>query len=165
MIIGFTGSRNGMTDAQLRNVMHIVVALNMTEARHGDCRGSDSQFARFANDVLPAHKVIVHPPIKDIDRAFEIRPGNVVREPKTYLYRNRDIVDESEIVIGCPPSNDWLNHGGTFFSLRYSIKRKKPTIICWPNGSMSAENCSASEISDAICSRLARVQPADGITN
>ena len=42
MIIGFTGSRKGMTGEQAAVVMRLL--LSATEGHHGDCVGADEQF-------------------------------------------------------------------------------------------------------------------------
>lgn len=43
MILGFTGTRQGMTDYQQAQVRRFLVAYQCTILHHGDCIGADAQ--------------------------------------------------------------------------------------------------------------------------
>lgn len=139
MRISFTGTRKGTTRQQFENIRRLVEILGMTEAHHGDANGADCEFAGLANELLPPGKVIVHPPSNTKERAFCAMPGNIVRPEKNYFARNRDIVNEGEVTIGAPPTNEEQKSGGTFYTLAHSKKVGHPTIICWPDGRVTVE--------------------------
>jgi hypothetical protein len=147
MKIGFTGTRNGMTDAQ-RSKFQELVLLGLsdtpTEFRHGSCKGCDVQAARYLRSIFNewherfgsiATIRIVALPGPDGDPCQEISGVDDETLPgKTHFARNRDIVNASDLVIGCPPSDGWMNTGGTFYTLDYAIKKGKPTWVIWPDG-------------------------------
>ncbi len=58
------------------------------------------------------------------------------RPAKTHFARNRDIVDETEVLIACPCEMEHQDRGGTWYTADYALKRGKRTIIVWPDGSM-----------------------------
>jgi hypothetical protein len=59
--------------------------------------------------------------------------------PKPYLERNRDIVDSTELLIACPKDMT-ESSGGTWATVRYARKQKKPIVVVWPDGSVTEEN-------------------------
>ena len=44
MKLGFTGTRNGMTDLQKNTVSRLIISSNTVLANMGDCIGSDTDF-------------------------------------------------------------------------------------------------------------------------
>lgn len=105
MIVGFTGTQNGMTHNQRRAFFEdtpIKAIMDVCyKVHHGDCVGSDADFHRIVRfkEVVP---IVIHPPDRDIKRAFCV--GNEMKEPKPYLERNHDIVDACDVLIACPKS-------------------------------------------------------------
>ena len=141
--IGFTGTRNGMTEAQKKRVKFIINNLHYLEtdspnekivAHHGDCVGADLDF----HTIVRNHGgfwVKCHPPNKSNLRAYSLCDESV--KEKGYLTRDRDIVDESEIVIGCPRENTEPEDdraGGTWYTIRYAQRTDTVVIVVWPNG-------------------------------
>ena len=139
MKIGFTGTRLGMTDAQHKKLAYqlmYVVGNAPHEFRHGGCQGADVQAARTIRNCydLGMVRIVCHPgPEGD---SFQESSGVDDEElpGKTHFARNRDIVDASDLVVGCPGVATWNERGGTFYTMKYAIKKGKPLVIVWPNG-------------------------------
>lgn len=146
MILGFTGTRHGMTLAQQQTVRRLIhgsaLALavgggGLTEVHHGDCIGADCQFHHIVRDVNPGIIVIVHPPTDHKLRAY--CRGDEIRPVKPYLTRNADIVTASDHLIATPKSTSETSHGGTWWTIRHTRERGKPVTIVWPDGRIEVE--------------------------
>jgi hypothetical protein len=135
MIIGFTGTREGMSPAQAYTVRNLLTELKGDIVHHGDCVGSDSIFDMIANEY--GSTVIVHPPVDDRLRAF--CTSSTTRTPKPYLDRNRDIVEESDILIATPLQHQEIKKGGTWYTVRYAREIGKRVLIVWPNGTVTRD--------------------------
>jgi hypothetical protein len=147
MILGFTGTRFGMTDAQKRVVRNFLVERHVVEFHHGDCLGADDQAAMIVKELragegsllLPKCKITIHPPIDQAYRAGHVvdpAHGDEIRMAKTHFARNRDIVDESAVLIGTPAQDKWQTVGGTWYTIEYARKRQKSMMVVWPNGTV-----------------------------
>jgi len=131
MILGFTGSQKAPSVEQFDALHELVIRLAPAEAHHGDCIGSDYVFHHICLELnIP---VILHPPIDPKAQAF-CEFAHVVLEAKEYLVRNKDIVNESDVVIACPPTFVELQRSGTWSTWRYASKIEKETYIVYPNG-------------------------------
>lgn len=115
--VGFTGTQQGMTDAQKAQVDLLLAELghDAVELHHGDCVGADEE----AHDLADNHAfdIVIHPPDSDSKRAF--CTGGEIREPKPYLQRNRNIVDETTVLIACPNGGERMR-SGTWATIRYA---------------------------------------------
>lgn len=144
MRIGFTGTRNGMTDKQADSFVKTVeeLTLNLScinEFHHGDCVGADQQAHGLSG--VGCQLKIVHPPIDPTHRAFVYNYAEI-REPKSHFARNRDIVNETDLLIACPPYMTPIvkeTMGGTAYTVKYARKQGKPVVICWPDGTVTKE--------------------------
>jgi hypothetical protein len=131
MRIGFTGTRQGMTSAQKLAFLQILAMMKATVLVHGDCVGADADAHRTAHAV---------------GMEVEIRPCNFLNmrahcegATKTYpvttaLARNRDIVDRCDAVIATPATAEEQSRGGTWYTIRYALKIKRPLFIIDPDG-------------------------------
>jgi len=139
MNLGFTGTRNGMTDAQKMAFEELVVRLTPWTFRHGSCRGADVEAARIVDNALHDVAIVAHPgPDGDPNRASsgvdtETLPG------KTHFARNRDIVNLTDALAACPPCRPLPERGGTSYTVGYARKKGKPVYIIWPDGTV--EDC------------------------
>jgi O-acetyl-ADP-ribose deacetylase (regulator of RNase III) len=134
--VGFTGTREGLTDNQLRQLRQLLRIAPENQyslvAHHGDCVGADSEFHDLCEER--GWKTVVHPPIKPELRAF--KPSRTVMPSKDYLSRNRDIVDASTQVIACPKSKS--ETGGTWYTINYAKKAGHidSVAIIYPEGTV-----------------------------
>ena len=61
-----------------------------------------------------------------------------MRKPKPYLERNKDIVDETGLLIATPKGEE-IVRSGTWSTIRYARKNHKKIIIIMPNGNLRFE--------------------------
>lgn len=122
MIIGFTGSREGMNVDQMEDVQFLLNTLPSLEVHHGGCWGADLQFHELAWNK----RRHIHPGPKSS------HIGEVVYPTKPYLHRNQDIVDTCDILIACPSTKHEVLRSGTWATIRYARKVGKLTIILRP---------------------------------
>lgn len=137
-IVGFTGTSLGMNLAQIRGINTLFSECkpnHSTVFHHGDCFGSDSQ----AHDIAMEYgfKVVVHPPNNDAKRAF--KSAHESRYPEPYLTRNKDIVNDTEVLIATPDSEE-RTRSGTWQCVRYARKLHRPIYIILPSGEIRTEN-------------------------
>lgn len=138
MHIGFTGTQEGMTPPQFRDLAYKLVGYydnwsiksDTSELwfHHGDCKGADAQAARLAKPM--GYLIHVHPPDKPNKRAF-VGFFDEDSIPKPYLDRNHDIVDACDVLIAAPKGPEELR-SGTWATIRYARKVGKPVIILDP---------------------------------
>lgn len=141
MKIGFTGTQIGMTDAQKESFLKLITELKITEFHHGDCVGADEDAHNivvqyfinlFVNEKIKG-KIVIHPPKNSSKRAF--CKAIEIREPKEYLKRNHDIVDETQALIGTPKEPTEQLRSGTWATIRYGKKLdNKYVYIIYPYG-------------------------------
>lgn len=138
-IVGFTGTRDVITPVQKEAFIKLIKSLNMQEFHHGDCTGWD----KSAHDIikglqLPHHvKIVIHPPNYNGYRAY--CKGDVALKTKPYLDRNRDIVNDSDLLVACVPGKEKLR-SGTWSTIRYARKQNKSIYVVHPDGKIKTEN-------------------------
>jgi hypothetical protein len=147
MKTGFTGTRHELTAAQqrsLESILHPEYGRERWEFHHGACKGADSLAAQIAWGLN--YDVFAHPgqsasggdnewlcPVA-LEHSSEVLPT------KTHFARNRDIVNETDMLIACPWQTERpapKTGGGTWYTIEYAEKQGKPVTIIWPNGSVS----------------------------
>lgn len=142
--LGITGTRQGMNKLQQKAFLSVVAKLlerypMLNTFHQGDCVGVDTQSAKLVKELYD-FTVVAHPPVsKKLVGDFK---SDQVREDKTYFARNRDIVDESSIMIAITLENEDPSPklSGTWYTLNYSIKNKKETYHIKPDGSINVFN-------------------------
>ena len=140
MKIGFTGTQVGMTDAQKEMVDDLLGGLFITgdknyELHHGDCIGADYEAATLARES--GYFITAHPPSDTKKRAYF--KSDAYTQPKPYLERNYDIVDATGLLVATPKQNHEVLRSGTWATVRYARKRKKPIVLVYPDGSAEQE--------------------------
>lgn len=132
--IGFTGSQHGISVPQWVSLNKIADGLEREEdeiwLHHGDCIGADQMSHMLS--LCRNYSVVIHPPEDDKKRAY-CTHARETREPKPYLVRNHDIVDETEMLIATPSGPETLR-SGTWATIRYARKLGRPVTIIWPDG-------------------------------
>jgi len=134
--VGFTGTKVGMSDAQKKTLLNWLKACrrfyrDYAEFHHGDCIGADAE----AHDIatLVGFETSIHPPINEYARAF-CTPSFGSYEAKEYIERNHEIVDCVRVLIATPQTNEEVMRSGTWATVRYARKCKKPVILIMPSG-------------------------------
>ncbi len=128
MKIGFTGTQQGMSAYQKKVVAQILEMKKPSFGVHGDCIGADKDF----HDLCVAFniKTEIHPPDKDIKRAF--CKGDVIMQPLPYLDRNHNIVDSADVMLATPKTEHEELRSGTWATIRYARKKNKRIIVIRP---------------------------------
>lgn len=124
--IGVTGTRRGMTHSQ--RIAWEAFIKPEDEIHFGDCIGADEEALYIAHVV--GCKTVGHPPLDDSRRCFgeydEIRPQ------KDFLERNKDIVDETAILVAFPGTTTEELRSGTWMTIRYAKRKQKKVEIIFP---------------------------------
>lgn len=139
MIIGVTGTRNGMTAHQERQIRLFLRRLDIGMFHHGDCVGVDAELHDIIREISPNTLINVHPPTDPKYRAW--KRGDLLHTPAPYLTRNRHIVDASEFMIAVPDGPE-RKRSGTWSTVRYAIRQNvnkhpmTPVRIFFPDGTV-----------------------------
>jgi len=135
MIVGITGTRTGLSKNQIDKMNIFLDENDVSLIRHGDCIGADENIHNICSDRnIPIH---IHPPSKRIYRAF--CESDFIHREKEYLERNRDIVDNSDIVLGFPFNKKSIPKSGTWYTINYCKQVRKTCIIIFPDGTYKIE--------------------------
>ena len=132
MKIGITGTRNGMNAEQLQRFKFTLATMRQSkedEFHHGDCVGVDVEAAAVARSM--GMRTVSHPPVDESLRAHH--NSTVILEQKTHFARNRDIVDDVDILFVIPWQDEWQSRGGTWYTHDYAEKKGVETITIWPS--------------------------------
>jgi len=132
MKVGFTGTREGMSQFQQEQFALLIYNLGCTEFHHGDCEGADKEAHDILRQIFPHIKIVVHPPKSNYLRAY--CTGDEMRDPEEYLVRDEAIVNETEYLIGSPLTDVEQFRSGTWYTIRYAKKTKKPNTILKRHG-------------------------------
>lgn len=139
--LGITGSRDGASERQkktLSALMSLWIRITTDPSfHHGDCEGVDDESVTLA--FVFGMNLVCHPPLNEKYRSSSTTriPYQEIREPKEYMHRNRDIVNESSVLIAVPDTFSEVLRSGTWSTVRYAMRIKKLVIVIWPDGSMS----------------------------
>ena len=133
MVIGFTGTRNGMTNEQISQVcriLHSFRASDECEGLHGDCIGADADFdAACAALQIPTQ---CRPCTFENLRA---RCTDAISKPMAPMDRNRAIVADADVMIACPPNYTPIKRGsGTWATIGFAKRAGKRLIVVYPDG-------------------------------
>jgi hypothetical protein len=131
--VGITASRHGLSDIQRRALTTFLHRARMAGAsrfHHGCCVGGDEIGAVIAYNL--GYRVIGHPPVKTelVTEAF----SHELRESKGYLERDRDIVHETDVLIGLPNQPEVWRGSGTWFTVHYAQEMSRARLVMLPNG-------------------------------
>lgn len=136
MKLGITGSRNGLSDDQLR-VLNALVHRSafaegtyheITEVHYGDCVGADQQAAEAFIEVGLGATLHCHPATMNPEWDAKWRANTAAKNPgegivmypaKDPLARNDDIVAACDVLWAFPSSMD--GKGGTWYTIRKAI--------------------------------------------
>lgn len=134
MIVGFTGTRNGMSRQQAESVSSLLKSLKVDRGVHGDCVGADADFDRICKKL--EIRAGVRPCTFDKLRAY--CDSEVLAEPKRPMERNRDIVADADVLIACPPNYTRIKKGsGTWATIGFGERKGIIVHVIWPNGQRS----------------------------
>ena len=132
MIIGFAGTQKGMSNNQKEQVWKLLTHIRIHIAHHGDCIGADAQFHKMLQELkIP---IVIHPASGVGEKRAFCAGFDYIKPEKSPLTRNKDIVDVSHVMIAAPKGEKEQIRSGTWATIRYALKMKKPIYIIYPNG-------------------------------
>lgn len=132
-----TGTREGMTPAQIREFADMLRWTDANTMIHGDCVGADRDawvIATAANWSTMAYPSTADPKW----HANTLSTFRADRRPS--LDRNRLIVDDCDTLYGFPKDMTQARTGGTWYTIRYAREVGRHLFIIWPDGSISEED-------------------------
>lgn len=135
--LGFTGTREGMTLAQKKEVFHLLGVWRPRAVEHGCCVGADVDFHKLVRKVLPLAKVVGRPSLNKLDRSHELS-CDLTMGRKGPLQRNRSIVDACDTLLACPKGPEELR-SGTWSCVRYARRTWTPVTLVYPDGRVVTE--------------------------
>lgn len=135
--VGFTGTRNGMTEEQRVRVRLLLRNLDPDFGLHGDCVGADNDFDELCLELgIPRH---IRPCTFEKMRANCDRkrnPAEQIAEPAPPMARNRAIVADCTLLVACPPNDRRIKKGaGTWATVGFAEKAKRLHYVVLPDGS------------------------------
>lgn len=126
MIIGFTGTRQGMSIEQRDTLKAELVRRKPAEFHHGDCVGADAEAHAIA--LALGISVVIHPPLNNARRAF-CKGARAVLPPEDYHARNHAIVNACSFLIATPKEMEAKKKGGTWYTIRYAKDRNVAHLV------------------------------------
>ena len=140
IVLGFTGTRNGMTDAQRAEVTRQLKRIQPDEVVHGDCVGADDDFDWICEQLgIPGDHRHIRPCTFENMRARcdERRGAKVVAEPKPPMQRNRDIVADADVILATPPNDVPIRRGsGTWATIKFGQRKGIEVVVVAPDGTV-----------------------------
>jgi len=149
---GFTGTRELPTRAALESFALKLCDLAdeaFTEAEgindgiarrvewhYGMCVGADMLAAELADSA--GFWLVGHPPTNRKLIALRPKPHDQM-PPLPYLERNKAIVQNAQALIAMPRTTDEELRSGTWSTIRYARRIKRPVLIVRPDGSLFYE--------------------------
>ncbi len=113
MIVGFTGTRKGMSESQKRQLVLVLRYFyrthETTEFHHGAADGADQEAVLLAVGV--GYTSVPHPAGADP------------------LERNRDIAEACDVLIAAPVKDTEELRSGTWATVRYARHERKPVVM------------------------------------
>lgn len=133
MVLGFTGTRYGCELSQHLSLVNILATFKEmygdVELHHGDCLGADWEAAIISQER--GIRTVAHPPTNPKHRGYH--PSDVILPEKEYLARDRDIVDDSFVLIACPDGPERAK-SGTWYTVRYARSLDRSIFLVYPDG-------------------------------
>ena len=131
MYVAFTGTRKGVTAAQLAGLEELLLALDTDLMLHGNAVGADEAASHVARGLgLGLH---AFPSVLKQGRGV----ADTWEQPAPPLERNRRMVDHADAVVAVPAGRVEEQRSGTWATVRYARQRGKPVYIIYPDGEIS----------------------------
>jgi hypothetical protein len=137
LVIGFTGTREGLTAAQMKALADLILSLpDDVEFHHGGCIGSDAMAHWQAK--MRGWRVVLHPATVALRWRADIHDADEIRPEKPPLARNEDIVRETTQLFACPAGRVEERRSGTWQTIRCARRYQRTIWYIWPDGMVEA---------------------------
>ena len=134
VIIGFTGTKHGMTSAQFETVRNLLCRWHVNEIHHGDCIGADEQVAGIAKELQI--RAVAHPASDVAARWRAYTDADEICLARPALARNRDIAHAGKLTIATPREDVEQRRSGTWATVRYTVQAGHSCYLVMPDGSI-----------------------------
>lgn len=137
IIYGFTGTKHGMTQAQLAEVAQLLHTIQITRLHHGMCMGADIEVNTLA--VLMKIKTEGHPStVAKTSRSCEL---DKIHNPYPPLERDKHIVMAGvDGLIATPKTAIEQLRSGTWATVRYARQMNRKIVLVMPDGNIRLES-------------------------
>ncbi len=130
--IGFTGTQDGMTPFQKKELAIFfwdrASIYPDISFHHGVCEGADEEAAQLS--LYFGFTTIAHPPINTYKMSdFE---SDFAHPPKDFLDRNKDIVDDCDVLVATPKEMEEVVRSGTWSTVRYARRIGRTVHLILP---------------------------------
>jgi hypothetical protein len=141
VIVGFTGTRKGMTDEQWERVYQILMGLEYEEVHQGDCIGADADFFVIVYGIRQetGRPCTIHAWPSTVKGTNTHSKSDIIHDPLPPLVRDKIMVERSDLLIACPKGDEEEVRSGTWTTVRYARKHGIRINIVWPDGSVTEE--------------------------
>lgn len=139
-ILGFTGSRSGLTALQEDRLRHYLREWEPDLIVHGGCRGADTEFHELAMNLSGTVLASVYPSRESQLANFEGRDRTSVNLIRPPLDRNHTIVEVCDWLIACPRQIDEVLRSGTWATIRYARTDKRNHVLIFHTGNWSEQH-------------------------
>lgn len=133
-VLGFTGTRSGLTESQkatLRTWLEKYSPWEVDEFVHGGCVGADADAHRIAKSLGMWTHVY---PCDIVDMQAELPDADETAKPMAPLLRDRLIAGVCDILFVCPKELVEIIRSGTWATMRYARKAGHDVVIIWSHG-------------------------------
>lgn len=145
MILGFTGTRNGLTAAQ-RNSLGSVFEMLPDQLIHGGAIGADTEFDEWfkRNAWSTTLKVDIYPADQRRREYWLFKYGTdfpwlEIHQAMPPLDRNQIIAQRCDHLLACPHTFEQQLRSGTWATVRYARAAWKPITLLLPDGTIKRE--------------------------
>lgn len=117
-----------MSIGQMTTFYELIKQTPIKQFDHGCCVGADQQAYMAMYDLKRDVPVHAWPPVDPKWLALEWELFcDVAHPPNDYHARDRDIVNDCDLLIATP-LEDWPTTGGTFYTMGYAISQEIPVL-------------------------------------
>jgi hypothetical protein len=140
-IIGFTGTRKGLSWWQNVKVHGQLKGWKANGAEffmHGMCVGADEIAHHLAFGL--GYKCVGLPSNR-FNKVAKLDLGELYQtySPAEPLARNKLIVEQCHLLLACPETTQEEQRSGTWMTIRYARKLRRPLILIMPTGELRYE--------------------------
>lgn len=136
MILGFTGTRDGMSPKQLRWIVAWLEHKLIHHLHHGDCLGADVQMHYLAQ----IHRIPITRHPGNSPRWSANCAGAIdVRPRMSPLARNHNIIIASHELLAIPGTYEEVLRSGTWATIRDARRMRRVIHIVLPDGTYIEE--------------------------